>query len=96
MAKAIQVDECGPLTITNPRTPLGATTRRTGLPKPRYDRWSLRYKGYEFAQIESLGFFKITGHGRESVAVELWPLNDHARRIASEFQYAKENADRAV
>lgn len=46
----------------------------------RYTRWSLRYKGFELATIECLGFFKLTNANNDIQTVSLVPLNDAARR----------------
>ena len=52
-------------------------------PKLRFDRWSLRYKGFELAQIECLAYFKLTNNNREPVDIELWPLNEHASKMVA-------------
>lgn len=67
----------------------------TSHPNHRFDRWSLRYKGFELAQIECLAHFKLTNN-REKVDIELWPLNDHARKMVDELKAANREIDDAL
>ena len=65
--------------------------RRCQRPSLRFDRWSLRYKGFELGQIECLSYFKIKNSNKEPSVIELWPMNKHAQEMVDSFSLTNDD-----